>query len=121
MNQPGADKAAVAEAAERAQAEYYRSVLAECRTELDLAIVKLIAEGRDLGRTVCQAERERREVDLMIAALNRRFPPAGVTTPLRTQPLPDEIVHPDGRSLLSMSQKRRSKNGAGRRSHDKVS
>ena len=121
MNRWGADKTAVAEAAERAQAEYYRSVLAERRTELDLAIVKLAAEGRNVGPTVRQAQRDRRELDRMIAALNRRFPPADVTTPLRTPPRPDEIIHPDGRSLLSISEKRRSKNGASHRRQDKVS
>ena len=132
MTRPPADtgKTAAAEAAERAQAEYYRCVLAERRAEIDLAIVKLLAalprqeapsavsDARQLGRVVRDAERERKDVDRMIDALDRRFPRAA---PIRTPSPPDEIIHPDGRSLLSMSQKRRSAKNAGRADQEKVS
>ena len=56
----------------------------------------------------------------MIDALDRRFTPADLT-PLRTQSPPDEIIHPDDRSLLSISQKRRSAKNAGRVDQEKVS
>ena len=90
MNRPPADRgrAAVAEAAERAQAEYFRCLLAERRAEIDLAIVKLPGEARDRSPMIRSAEREGQEIDWMIAALDRRFPPAG---------------HEIGRSLLSIS------------------
>lgn len=80
MKRPSADRgrAAVAEAAERAQAEYFRCVLAELRTEIELAIVKFRGDSRDRGSMIRNAERELQEVDWMIAALDRRFPPAGV-------------------------------------------
>jgi len=124
MNRSAADtgKAAAAEAAERAQAEYFRCLLAERRAEIDLAIVKLLAVGEagGLRRAVHNAERERREVDRMIAALDLRFSTAGPTVSPRTAP-PSEVIHPDGRSLLSISQKRRPANTAGRRSRRKVS
>ena len=134
MNPPSAHdgKSAAAEAAERAQAEYFRRLLEQRRAEIDLAIVKLlgatpphdsqsaIGEARGLGRVVHHAERERREVDRMIAALDRRFGPAGLTGSPQTQSAPDELVHPDGRSLLSISHMRRSASGAGHRSHEKV-
>jgi hypothetical protein len=120
---------AAAEAAERAQAEYYRCVLAERRAEIDLAIVKLLtaiprhaaqAAASDLGGLVRDAERERKDIDRMIDALDRRFPRAELT-PLRTPP-PDEIIHPDGRSLLSIGQKRRAANeAAGLLDHERVS
>ncbi len=79
MNRPSADKgrAAVAEAAERAQAEYFRCLLAERRAEIDVAIVKLRGDARDRTPLIRSAERERQEIDWMIAALDRRFPPAG--------------------------------------------
>jgi hypothetical protein len=128
----GSGKAAAAEAAERTQAEYYRCLLAERRAEIDLAIVKLltalprpgaqppVSDARALGRVVRDAERERKEIDRMIDALDRRFTPADLT-PLRTQSSPDEIIHPDGRSLLSISQRRRSAKNAGRGDQEKVS
>ena len=128
----GNGKPAAAEAAERTQAEYYRCLLAERRAEIDLAIVKLhtalprheaysaAGGARELARVVRDAERERKEIDRMIDALDRRFTPADLT-PLRTQSPPDEIIHPDGRSLLSISQKRRSAKNAGRVDQEKVS
>ena len=128
----GNGKAAAAEAAERTQAEYYRRLLAERRAEIDLAIVKLhtalsrheahsaTSDARDLGRVFPDAERERKEIDRMIDALDRRFTPADLT-PLRTQSPPDKTIHPDGRSLLSISQKRRSAKNAGRVDQEKVS
>jgi hypothetical protein len=128
----GTGKAAAAEVAERTQAEYYRCLLAERRAEIDLAIVKLhtalprqaapsaVSDARDLGRVVRDAERERKEIDRMIDALDRRFTPADLT-PLRTQSPPDEIIDPDGRSLLSISQGRRSAKNAGRVDQEKVS
>lgn len=128
----GKGKAAAAEAAERAQAEYYRCLLAERRADIDLAIVKLltalprhqapsaVSDARHLGRVVRDAERERKDIDRMIDALDRRFPSADLA-PRRTQSPPDEIIHPDGRSLLSISQKRRSAKNAGRVDQEKVS
>ena|ERR1700756_1104680 len=128
----GNGKAAAAEAAERTQAEYYRYLLAERRAEIDLAIVKLhaalprddartaVSDARDLGRVVRDAEQEKKDIDRMLDALDRRFPPAGLPS-LRTQSPPDEIIHPDGRSLLSISQKRRSAKNAGRVNQEKVS
>jgi hypothetical protein len=128
----GTGKAAAAEAAERTQAEYYRRLLAERRAEIDLAIVKLhtalprqqaqsaVSDARALGRVVRNAERERKEIDRLIDALDRRFTPADLT-PLETQSPPDEIIHPDGRSLLSISQRRRSGKNAGRVDQTKVS
>ena len=128
----GSGKAAAAEAAERAQAEYYRCVLAERRAEIDLAVVKLltalprhqarsaVSDARGLGRVFRDAERERKGIDRMIDALDRRFPPADLP-PLRTQAPPDEIIHPDGRSLLAIGQKRRSAKDAGRADQEKVS
>jgi hypothetical protein len=128
----GNGKAAAAEAAERTQAEYYRYLLAERRAEIDLAIVKLhaalprddartaVSDGRDLGRVVRDAQQEKKDIDRMLDALDRRFPPAGLPS-LRTQSPPDEIIHPDGRSLLSISQKRRSTKNAGRVNQEKVS
>lgn len=134
MNRSSGDngKAATAEAAERAQADYFRCLLVERRAEIDIAIVKILAaaprrdsqsavgEARGLGRVVHNAERERREVDRMITALDRRFPPADPAMSPRTPSQPDEIIHPDGRSLLSISQKRRPANTSGRRSQRKV-
>ena len=73
----GRGRAAAAEAAERAQAEYYRCLLVERRAEIDLAIVKLLTalprhealsaggDARGLGRVVRDAERERKEIDRM--------------------------------------------------------
>jgi hypothetical protein len=125
----GTGKAAAAEAAERTQAEYYRRLLAERRAEIDLAIVKLhtalprqdvVSDARALGRVVRDAERERKEIDRMIDALDRRFTPADLT-PLGTQSPPDEIIHPDGRSLLSIGQRRRSGKNAGRVDQERVS
>ncbi len=125
----GTGKAAAAEAAERTQAEYYRRLLAERRAEIDLAIVKLhtalprqdvVSDARALGRVVRDAERERKEIDRLIEALDRRFTPAD-PTPLGTQSPPDEIIHPDGRSLLSISQRRRSGKNAGRVDEEWVS
>src|SRR6202045_2166672 len=125
----GTGKAAAAEAAERTQAEYYRRLLAERRAEIDLAIVKLhtalprqdvVSDARALGRVVRDAERERKEIDRLIDALDRRFTPADLT-PLETQSPPDETIHPDGRSLLSISQRRRSGKNAGRVDQEKVS
>jgi hypothetical protein len=125
----GTGKAAAAEAAERTQAEYYRRLLAERRAEIDLAIVKLhtalprqdvVSDARALGRVVRDAERERKEIDRLIDALDRRFTPEDLT-PLGTQSPPDEILHPDGRSLLSISQRRRSGKNAGRVDQEKVS
>ena len=125
----GTGKAAAAEAAERTQAEYYRRLLAERRAEIDLAIVKLhtalprqdvASDARALGRVVRDAERERKEIDRMIDALDRRFTPADLT-PLGTQSPPDEIIHPDGRSLLSIGQRRRSGKNAGRVDQERVS
>lgn len=124
-------KPAAAEAADRRQAEYYHCLLAELRAEVDRTIVNHLtamaehesrgkAGPRDLGHLVRRAERERQAIDCMIDALDRRFPSAGLATPPRTQSPPDEIVHPDGRSLLSITQTRRSTNGAGRRSDKKV-
>ena len=125
----GTGKAAAAEAAERSQAEYYRRLLAERRAEIDLAIVKLhtalprqdvVSDARALGRVVRDAERERKEIDRLIDALDRRFTPADLT-PLGTQSPPDEIIHPDGRSLLSIGQRRRSGKNAGRVDQERVS
>jgi hypothetical protein len=125
----GTGKAAAAEAAERTQAEYYRRLLAERRAEIDLAIVKLhtalprqdvVSDARALGRVVRDAERERKEIDRLIDALDRRFTPADLT-PLGTQSPPDEIIHPDGRSLLSIGQRRRSGKNAGRVDQERVS
>ena len=128
----GKGRAAAAEAADRTQAEYYRCLLVERRAEIDLAIVKLLtalprhealsagSNTRGPGRVVRDAERERKEIDRMLDALDRRFGPADLTR-LRTQPPPDEIIHPDGRSLLSVGQKRRSAKKAGRVGQEKVS
>jgi len=125
----GTGKAAAAEPAERTQAEYYRRLLAERRAEIDLAIVKLhtalprqdvVSDARALGRVVRDAERERKEIDRLIDALDRRFTPADLT-PLGTQSPPDEIIHPDGRSLLSIGQRRRSGKNAGRVDQERVS
>lgn len=121
------NQAPAAEAADRSQAEYYRCLLAEHRTEIDRAIVKYqsaIAEqksrgstngARELGRALRQAERERQAVDRMIDALDRRFP--GAVLPGTPTPPPVEVVHPDGRSLLSISQKRRT-DAAARHHHE---
>ena len=114
------DWAAAAEA-DRGQAEYFRNVLAARRAELDHAIAEYavmrpgqshaaVASSRELGRAVRQAERERQEVNWMIAALDRRFSPAGPTAPPPVQPPSVEVVHPDGRSLLSTGRRSASKN-----------
>ena len=134
MTRPAAGhgKAVAAEAAERTQAEYYRYLLAQRRLEIELAIVKLlsalphrqpqtaVSDARHLGRVVRDAEREKKDIDRMIDALDRRFPPADLP-PLATQSPPDEIIPPDGRSLLSISQKRRSARNADRVDKEKVS
>ena len=96
MNRSAADngKAAAAEAAERAQADYFRCLLAERRAEIDLAIATILAvgEARGLHNAVHNAERERREVDRMIAALDLRFSAATPTASVRTPP-PGEVIH----------------------------
>jgi hypothetical protein len=80
----------------------------------------VVSDARALGRVVRDAERERKEIDRLIDALDRRFTPADLT-PLGTQSPPDEIIHPDGRSLLSIGQRRRSGKNAGRVDQERVS
>src|SRR5947209_3754631 len=110
------EQGAAAEAADRSQAEYFRRLLEQHRTETDHAIAGYHAameeqEARgelsgigELTRQVRRAEQERDGIDRMIAALDRRFPLAGLpSTP--PKPPPTETVHPDGRSLVSLTRR----------------
>jgi hypothetical protein len=114
------DRSAAATAADRAQAEYFRGLLAHHRAEVDQAIVdyraamdEQKARGEvtgigELARQVRQAEQERGGIDEMLAALDHRFPLA--ERPLEPpNPPPAEAVHPDGRSLVSLTRRRQSR------------
>jgi hypothetical protein len=108
------DQGAAAKAADRAQAEYFRRLLAQHGADTDQAIAEYHAamdeqKARgdvtgigELARQVRVAEQDRTAIDQMIAALDRRFPLTGLpTTP--PEPAPDDIVQPDQASLLSLS------------------
>jgi hypothetical protein len=116
----GTEQAAAAEEADRSQAAYFRSLLVERRAQVDRAIAKQLSTmthhesvgdtiaAREIGRFIRYAQREQQEFDRMIAALDRRFTPAGgVTVRPAQQPAPHHTIHPDGRSLLSASRQRR--------------
>jgi hypothetical protein len=121
------DQGAAAKAADRAQAEYFRGLLAQHGVDTDQAIAEYQAamdeqKARgdvtgigELSRQVHVAEQERASIDQMIAALDRRFPLAGLPT-APAEPLTDEIVQPDGGSVVT-----RSGAGARRRRETRVS
>lgn len=109
----GTETNAAAEAANRKQAECYRSLLVEHRDEIDRTIVEYLDEVKSGGRTevesarelrhiVRKAERERQTIDRMIARIDERFPV------MNRSGAPDQSPHGDGRPLVNMSQRRRS-------------
>jgi hypothetical protein len=109
----GTDTNAAAEAANRKQGEYYRSLLIEHRDEIDRVIVEYldaisgggridVETARELRYVVRKAERERHALDRMIAAIDERFPV------MNRPAAPEQSPPGDGRPLVAMSQRRRS-------------
>jgi hypothetical protein len=110
------EQGAAAETADRSQAEYFRGLLEQHRAETEQAIAEYLAtidEQKasgdltgvgELTRQLRHAEQERTTIGQMIAAIDRRFPLAG-TPSAPPKPPPAETVHPDGRSLVSLTRR----------------
>jgi hypothetical protein len=112
------EQAAAVESADRSQAAYFRGLLAEHRAEIDQTIAEYHAamEGQttrgelpaiaELSRRIHRAQHERAAIDRMISHLDRRFPLTGPPAAV-PKPPPAETVHPDGRSLVSLTRRHR--------------